>query len=951
MNLASILKRLDRRFRDRDNSPHRSLGAQITKRRVAVSTYWRLNSEMLPPNATGTGPHPKYDVFISYRHVARDKKTAIWLHREMESFRTPKRLVEQRGYPPRIRAFRDDEELSASHSLSKAITSALTSSKCLVVICSEHTPGSKWVNEEIEFFCSLGNAERIFSVLISGDLERSLPTVLKKIRGANTTDNSEPLAVDLRPGRLNRRLALLKLLAPVLGCDFDDLRQRDHERQMRRRNVAVAALLFILALMTALAGVAFWQYRQAVLASARNQQRLAEEYIKAGDSVSAAMLLSDLISRGVDRDGAWNALRFVGSQFRSLNEILKDGNVELPSVIFWNDEEYFVTRDLRVLRLDGIKSSGTAWSLNKVGDKLLVVTGHNHFLAFNIPSATLIFDVEVMGLGKSALHFPLAIDAESNDSWIVSAHLEAQHETDEDEEDIDQAALPTLNIRIDDRGHQNISATIATGASRTPYGLVFPEITPEDKLWSISPGREETAQKTTINDSDNQSWEEVGAVSLMDRTWRLRSGQKRFDFEEIHGTGGSTYRIAEMTSDGKLNAERTFYSRDTDASPTLDGKYIFMHAAFEKDDVNSKYELSDSVLFSLDTFAPVRGVNEGVVALFSPSYNLLATYDHDEYSAEQPAPSLHLYSRLSNASFEEIALPQNIIREPGLQADFVSDGNLLILNGRTLLLVNCKRKATQWWIRIDIPETTTNNLTFVRSDTFIAVYSDDTVELVDLRSGMIVTGPINLHDALRSSWSAPEHYSLDGRSDIPREGSQPHVDKIEIDQEGSLVVYLNTDKTLWVMRRRPPFDGYAAQRFSAHPERYTARLTDHQELPVQMLNEIQLAVDHAGRLEITNQISSSLSEQFKLKGIDFSDVENIRVTVTAEQHDIALELGSHHFSERIKVFDYHLKEWKAQFPCGVRSVDLSYDNQIIVNPDSVPCDARNLTRRANEGPK
>lgn len=112
-----------------------------------------------------------------------------------------------------------------------------------------------------------------------------------------------------------------------------------------------------------------------------------------------------------------------------------------------------------------------------------------------------------------------------------------------------------------------------------------------------------------------------------------------------------------------------------------------------------------------------------------------------------------------------------------------------------------------------------------------------------------------------------------------------------IDQEGSLVVYLNTDKTLWVMRRPPPFDGYAAQRFSAHPERYTARLTDHQEFPVQMLNEIQLAVDHAGRLEITNQISSSLSEQFKLKGIDFSDVENIRVTVTAEQHDIALELG------------------------------------------------------------
>src|ERR1700733_4731300 len=98
----------------------------------------------MSPNADiAASQLPKYDVFINYRHVPADKKVAVWLHRAMEAFRTPKRLVKERGCASRInRVFRDDEELSAGHDLSEAIMQALASSKFFVVICSTDTPSS-----------------------------------------------------------------------------------------------------------------------------------------------------------------------------------------------------------------------------------------------------------------------------------------------------------------------------------------------------------------------------------------------------------------------------------------------------------------------------------------------------------------------------------------------------------------------------------------------------------------------------------------------------------------------------------------------------------------------------------------------------------------------------------------------------------------------------------------
>ena len=73
----------------------------------------------------------RYRAFISYSH--QDDSWAKWLHRALESYRIPRRLVGKPGrsgaIPARINpVFRDRDDLSAARDLSTRVTEALSSS-------------------------------------------------------------------------------------------------------------------------------------------------------------------------------------------------------------------------------------------------------------------------------------------------------------------------------------------------------------------------------------------------------------------------------------------------------------------------------------------------------------------------------------------------------------------------------------------------------------------------------------------------------------------------------------------------------------------------------------------------------------------------------------------------------------------------------------------------------
>jgi len=72
-----------------------------------------------------------------------------------------------------------------------------------------------------------------------------------------------------------------------------------------------------------------------------------------------------------------------------------------------------------------------------------------------------------------------------------------------------------------------------------------------------------------------------------------------------------------------------------------------------------------------------------------------------------------------------------------------------------------------------------------------------------------------------------------------------------------------------------------------------------------------------------------------LSEVDLSDPEDAKVVVADPGGAVLIHLGSSEFLRRYKIYLAHLQEWRQQFQ-KLDSVDLRYERQIIVNPDSGP---------------
>src|SRR3977135_3903903 len=114
----------------------------------------------------------RYWAFISSGHG--DARWGDWLHAALETCRIPARLVRnatpEGAVPKRVfPVFRDREELASSASLGENIENALRLSRALVVICSPRAAASRWVNEEIKLYKSMGHEGRVFCVIVDGE--------------------------------------------------------------------------------------------------------------------------------------------------------------------------------------------------------------------------------------------------------------------------------------------------------------------------------------------------------------------------------------------------------------------------------------------------------------------------------------------------------------------------------------------------------------------------------------------------------------------------------------------------------------------------------------------------------------------------------------------------------------------------------------------------------------
>ena len=210
----------------------------------------------------------KYKAFISYRHIEPDMQAAEKLQKLLESYKPPRNLTDKRES---WRIFRDVSELQSSSDLSEDISNALEDSEYLIMICSPAYNQSKWCMQELMRFRELhGNTnENIITLLVDGEPDKAFPELLRFTEmksvdesGKETTVKVEvePLAANIRADSIKESMKklnteYLRIAAPLIGCDFNDLYQREKKREAQRRMRIFGSAFAVLAVITVISAV------------------------------------------------------------------------------------------------------------------------------------------------------------------------------------------------------------------------------------------------------------------------------------------------------------------------------------------------------------------------------------------------------------------------------------------------------------------------------------------------------------------------------------------------------------------------------------------------------------------------------------------------------------------------------------------------------------------------
>jgi WD40 repeat protein len=316
----------------------------------------------------------KYWAFLSYSHqdnleTRKDGERgriqwAEWLHDALENYRVPAEFrgrIAATGEPMPERffpVFQDEKELPINADLGESIRTALRESRFLIVVCSPRAAVSRYVNEEVRYFKTLGRQNRIMTLMVDGEPNASFgnkegytaadecfcPALRHPIDAqgevdTNRTDAQEPIAGDVRikegsaPREAtkkdlasHRRMleqTRLKLVAGLMGVGFDELIQRDKDRQIKeerartRRLRKLAAGFAVLALIAAAAGVIAFQKKQeaqrAQAAAESERNRAETERSRAETALGktrATLSRSDFLQalRSIDDGNTFTAL-------------------------------------------------------------------------------------------------------------------------------------------------------------------------------------------------------------------------------------------------------------------------------------------------------------------------------------------------------------------------------------------------------------------------------------------------------------------------------------------------------------------------------------------------------------------------------------------------------------------------------------------------------------------
>jgi WD40 repeat protein len=232
-----------------------------------------------------TDPTAGFDAFISYSHAV-DGRLAPALQAGLHRFAKPWYRLRA------LRVFRDETSLSATPELWPSIVEALDRSRWFILLASPEAAKSKWVNDEVEHWCTTKSPKQVIVAVTKDDRrgdfdwERttSFPPALRAAL------EHEPRVVDLRWARDDAdvslhnarfRDAVADIAAPLHGRAKDELYGEDvrqHRRAIRLARSGVAALALLALVAGALAVLALVsRNREAAQARLATSRQLAAE--------------------------------------------------------------------------------------------------------------------------------------------------------------------------------------------------------------------------------------------------------------------------------------------------------------------------------------------------------------------------------------------------------------------------------------------------------------------------------------------------------------------------------------------------------------------------------------------------------------------------------------------------------------------------------------------------
>ena len=294
----------------------------------------------------------EYYAFISYNR--EDIKEAKKLQRALEYYRLPNNLRRDNPkLPEYVRpVFRDMTDMEVG-GLSEQIHNGLEQSHFLIVVCSPRAATSKWVNDEVEYFISLGKKDKIIPYIIEGTphscnpIEECYPPALLQL-----SKDEELLGANIN--EVGKESATIRVVSKMFNIRFDILYKR-YERELRRtRWLWILCSVFIALLGISIALIFI---RQNSLIKEQNKQletanwnmmsiqskavsERAEKLISEGDSYLASMLALAVLPENLhypDRPFCLEAEKTLREAIKHNDAVLK-GHLDKVNTAFFNND-------------------------------------------------------------------------------------------------------------------------------------------------------------------------------------------------------------------------------------------------------------------------------------------------------------------------------------------------------------------------------------------------------------------------------------------------------------------------------------------------------------------------------------------------------------------------------------------------------------------------------------